>query len=206
MTDARSDILQAIARATHALPKQSAQPAPSLVPTDYSQQVALTQFIQKAEAAKTRVIRVKDLETISSSMPLYLEECGQSSLFCAGALADTLQWPTLFQSAITDDPMQLSEGAALVQGQFGLSETGTVVCCSSGDAPSNALFLPQDLFLVLHSNAIVFDLAQAYHALGNAHLPRMVNCITGPSCTADIEQELLYGAHGPKTLTLFLVD
>jgi L-lactate dehydrogenase complex protein LldG len=36
--------------------------------------------------------------------------------------------------------------------------------------------------------------------------PSMISLITGPSRTADIEKTLVYGAHGPKELILFLVD
>jgi L-lactate dehydrogenase complex protein LldG len=36
-------------------------------------------------------------------------------------------------------------------------------------------------------------------------LPRTVNFISGPSRTADIEQRLIMGAHGPKRLHVILV-
>ncbi|MEE8506129.1 MAG: LUD domain-containing protein, partial [Kiloniellales bacterium] len=37
-------------------------------------------------------------------------------------------------------------------------------------------------------------------------LPRTVNLITGPSRTADIEQTILLGAHGPRRLHIILVE
>jgi L-lactate dehydrogenase complex protein LldG len=37
-------------------------------------------------------------------------------------------------------------------------------------------------------------------------MPRNVNWITGPSRTADIEQTLLLGAHGPQRLHIVIVD
>ncbi|MDH5489958.1 MAG: LUD domain-containing protein, partial [Rhodospirillaceae bacterium] len=37
-------------------------------------------------------------------------------------------------------------------------------------------------------------------------MPRTVNWITGPSRTADIEQSLLLGAHGPRRLVILLID
>ena len=39
-----------------------------------------------------------------------------------------------------------------------------------------------------------------------ANMPSMISFITGASRTADIEKTLVKGAHGPKELTLFLVD
>lgn len=40
----------------------------------------------------------------------------------------------------------------------------------------------------------------------NHSLPSMINLITGPSRTADIEKTLVLGAHGPRELFVFLLD
>jgi L-lactate dehydrogenase complex protein LldG len=42
--------------------------------------------------------------------------------------------------------------------------------------------------------------------IGPGELPRTVNWITGPSRSADIEQTLLLGAHGPRRLHIILVN
>jgi len=57
---------------------------------------------------------------------------------------------------------------------------------------------------VLHLKAAVY---QAIRALdwGNA-LPANALVISGPSKTADIEQTLAYGVHGPRRLVVLLVD
>jgi L-lactate dehydrogenase complex protein LldG len=40
---------------------------------------------------------------------------------------------------------------------------------------------------------------------GERQLPRVVNMITGPSRSADIEQTLILGAHGPRRLLVIIV-
>ena len=48
-------------------------------------------------------------------------------------------------------------------------------------------------------------LTQTMGAIGNRPMPTNVLLISGPSKTADIEQTLVYGIHGPKQLILFLI-
>jgi L-lactate dehydrogenase complex protein LldG len=57
---------------------------------------------------------------------------------------------------------------------------------------------------------VVGALEQAWARLrgefGAGKMPRTVNFITGPSRSADIEQTLQMGAHGPRRLHIILVD
>jgi L-lactate dehydrogenase complex protein LldG len=39
---------------------------------------------------------------------------------------------------------------------------------------------------------------------GPGELPRTVNLVTGPSRSADIEQTLILGAHGPRALHILI--
>jgi L-lactate dehydrogenase complex protein LldG len=114
-------------------------------------------------------------------------------------------------------PIEREIGAAVATDQISLSraiagaaETGTLFLVSGPENPSTLNFLP-DLHLVMLS---VADLAGAYEdawariraMYGRGTLPRTVNMISGPSCTADIEQTLIRGAHGPRRLAIFLVS
>jgi L-lactate dehydrogenase complex protein LldG len=91
--------------------------------------------------------------------------------------------------------------AAVVLGSVGVAENGAVAVLGR-NAPNRALpFLCQHLILLLDAEAIVADLHEAFarlpeDALEHHHL----TWISGPSKTADIEQTLVHGAHGPLTL------
>jgi L-lactate dehydrogenase complex protein LldG len=60
---------------------------------------------------------------------------------------------------------------------------------------------------VLHASRLYASLPAAMAALQpQADMPTNLLLVTGPSKTADIQQVLAYGAHGPKELIIVLVD
>ena len=110
----------------------------------------------------------------------------------------------------------LSFGAAAGEDRAGLSravaaaaETGTLVLVSGPDNPTTIAFLPESHTVLVRRGDIVpcyddgFDRLRAIY--GEGRLPRTVNLISGPSRTADIEQTIVRGAHGPKWLHLVVL-
>ena len=76
--------------------------------------------------------------------------------------------------------------------------------------PTTLHFLPDWHLVVLHSSQIVGSYEDAWTRLRQRNqqtggMPRTVNMITGASRSADIEQRLQMGAHGPKRLSIFIV-
>jgi len=66
-------------------------------------------------------------------------------------------------------------------------------------------FLPQHLSIVLPSSQIVHNMHEAY-AKAEPQKHAFSGFISGPSKTADIEQSLVIGAHGARSLTVLAVD
>jgi L-lactate dehydrogenase complex protein LldG len=67
-----------------------------------------------------------------------------------------------------------------------------------------APFITQHLAIILQTDAIVPTMHQAYQLISEAEYG-FGTFIAGPSKTADIEQSLVLGAHGARSLTVFLL-
>lgn len=92
---------------------------------------------------------------------------------------------------------------AIVAGAFGVAENGAVWI--EDVLPARALpFIAQHLVLVLRERDIIGNMEDAYARIGNADYGYGV-FISGPSKTADIEQSLVQGAHGPVSVMVILV-
>lgn len=91
-----------------------------------------------------------------------------------------------------------------------VAETGTMLVLSGPEHPTTLNILPDTHIVVLRTSRIVgayedaFDLIRAER--GAAFMPRNVMMITGPSRSADIEQTLELGAHGPRRLHVILLE
>jgi L-lactate dehydrogenase complex protein LldG len=89
-----------------------------------------------------------------------------------------------------------------------VAETGTLMMCSSRDAPAAVSLLPETHIAVVPASRIVAYMEDAWNLarkeLGT--LPRAVNFISGPSRTGDIEQTIVLGAHGPYRVHLVIVE
>lgn len=89
----------------------------------------------------------------------------------------------------------------------GIAETGSLVLLSGPESPTTLNFLPDDFLCVLPTRRIVPRLEDAWALLREERsaMPRATNIITGPSRTADVEQTIQLGAHGPRRLHVLLL-
>lgn len=103
------------------------------------------------------------------------------------------------------DPHLLADvDVAIVAGRFGVAENGAV-WVEAGHLRHRAVcFICQHLVLVMPRGEIVHNMHQAYQRLTFTRAEYGV-FISGPSKTADIEQSLVIGAHGARSLTVALV-
>jgi L-lactate dehydrogenase complex protein LldG len=103
------------------------------------------------------------------------------------------------------DPKELRDiDLALLRCRFGVAENGAV-WLSDADLSHRVLpFIVQHCILIIPKVGIVWNMHEAYQKIKQDHYNGFGVFISGPSKTADIEQSLVIGAHGPKSLTVFL--
>jgi L-lactate dehydrogenase complex protein LldG len=89
------------------------------------------------------------------------------------------------------------------------AETGTLFLVSGAHNPTSLNFLPEAHTVIVDAADIVGCYEEAWDRLrstfGEGRLPRTVNLISGPSRTADIEQTIVRGAHGPRRLQVLIL-
>ena len=89
------------------------------------------------------------------------------------------------------------------------AETGTLFLVSGTDNPTTLNFLPEAQTILIAASDIVGSYEEAWDRVraiyGQGTLPRTVNLISGPSRTADIEQTIVRGAHGPSRLLVLIL-
>jgi len=99
---------------------------------------------------------------------------------------------------------------AIIPGRFAVAENGAIWVRPSGPIERTMLFLTQHLVIVVPRTELIEHMHEAYRRLGQDGFgtsgPEFGIFISGPSKTADIEQSLVIGAHGCRTLQVFLLE
>ena len=94
---------------------------------------------------------------------------------------------------------------AIIPAHFGVAENGAMWVTDSLIQYRVLPFITQQLAVVVSKATIVYNMHQAYDKIAGTNYEFGV-FIAGPSKTADIEQSLVLGAHGPKAMTVFILD
>lgn len=94
---------------------------------------------------------------------------------------------------------------AILKGHFAVAENGAVWLTDDIMGQRILPYICQHLAVVVSAESIVPTLHEAYEIIGKGEYG-FGGFIGGPSKTADIEQALVLGAHGPLTMTVFILN
>ena len=214
MSDAREAILGRIHRALGRDPldaeaiealRERLQSPPSAPRPQWSES-RLQRFQQRVEASAATFERVGPISAVPERARAYLEAQGLAPALAVAPALKALPWPDSLK--IHYGPIRGEHAVSLTPCFTAVAETGSLVLISGPDTPTSLNFLPDDHLVVVLADQVVDHLEDAWTRLrGWPPFPtRTVNFITGPSRTADVEQTIQLGAHGPRRLHVLLVD
>ena len=195
MPDAKQIILAAIRR--HHLTEA---PLPSLDQSWIEFPDPHAQFASVLESVGGRAVFVSDVSALNSelaTLPTWADAKKTVSLV-AGVLGNT-NLESLADPHATEDI-----DFAILPGEFAVAENGAVWITDSAVKHRAIYFIAQHLALVVSAREVVSNMHEAYRRL-SFDARRFGAFISGPSKTADIEQSLVIGAHGPRSMTVFVV-
>lgn len=172
-------------------------------------------FVKMADAANATVARVADAREVPAAIAEYLTRSNlpQRLVRAPDPALDALPWDAQKLLETRRGVAEDSDLVGVTACFAAIAETGTLMLHSGPAGPTRNNFLPDTHVAVLRASQVVaayedgWDRLRARHdADGKFAMPRTVNFITGPSRTADIEQKIELGAHGPRQLHIVLID
>ncbi len=203
MSDARRAILKRLRR-------PAAESARSAPPTQrprprVDKQGAGQRFVEQLKAAQASVAVVAGWAQVGEAVALYLHGTGRPLRLTRSddAQLDAIRWPDGME--VQRARGKLNPDVALSMAFAGVVETGSLVLRSGPDNPTTLNFLSDIHIVVIGARSLVLNLEDVWPKLRKHGFGRAVNFITGPSRTADVEQTMQLGAHGPRRLHVIVV-
>lgn len=157
-----------------------------------------SKFSQMLESVGGKALFIKKEELEKSILKLYPDEkeiASNCELFKGNLNANE-----------QDDPHKLKNiDLAVVKGNFAVAENGAVWVSNKDNIHRSLYFIAQNIVIVLDKKDIVNNMHEAYELISFENITYGA-FISGPSKTADIEQSLVIGAHGPKSGYVIFVE
>ncbi|MDH5188876.1 MAG: lactate utilization protein C [Rhodospirillaceae bacterium] len=174
----------------------------------------IDEFVNEAVRADSEVIKLKStneiVENVLAIAKAIVGPDNTNICIAPNLTLSALDWGADNINA-TFGPASPTDNVGVSVARMAVGETGTLVLLSGPESPVSINFLPDIHIVVLFKDDILPTYEDVWDILRNNNdaglvMPRTVNWITGPSRTADIEQSLLLGAHGPRRLVILLID
>lgn len=168
-------------------------------------------FRERAEAVGAEVKTAAGPGAARRLIASILNEAGAATVAVAADAKPFLPAPSKLRPVRGNRPRDIAAaGVGIVFAPYGVAETGSLVHFDRSDAEKNVWTLPPVCVAVLEAHKIVDRLEDVLPALAR-HLSRpsgfgQASLVTGPSRTADVENVLQTGVHGPGRLVIVLLE
>jgi L-lactate dehydrogenase complex protein LldG len=183
----------------HLIPARSRLPA--------AEQVEL--FVRNVEKEFGSVARVADLDEVPGAVVDYLtaQNLPGRVVMAPHPELQAIPWSARPLLEVREGRAEATDAVSVQHGYAGIAETGTLMLPGGPERPVTLNLLAETEIVVLRASAIVGAYEDGWDRLRAeiGEMPRNVMFVTGPSRSADIEQTLELGAHGPRRLHVVLV-
>lgn len=157
----------------------------------------LAAFIETLKQAGGEAVILQRGETVDEVVRRLYPEAARIGSNLKGVTAAT------FNPDEVDDPRLLNgTDVAVVEGDFGVAENAAV-WLPQRVRHKAVYFISNALVILLDKDRIVDTMHEAYRRLEQENYS-FGTFMSGPSKTADIEQALVFGAHGPMRVSVLL--
>ncbi len=190
----------------HVVPARSRIPRP--------EQIAL--FVANAEKEFATVARVPDATAVPAAIAEYLARQNLPTVLKIAPHPElrALPWSERPMLSLTEGKAEAGDAVGVQFAYAGVAETGTLVLPSGPGRPQTLNLLPDTEIVVLRTSQVYGAYEEIWDRLRDDYrdveptgfMPRTVMFVTGPSRSADIEQTLELGAHGPRRLHVVLIE
>ncbi len=200
---------QAMLRARLAKPPRHLIPARSQVPRPDQ----ITLLIRNVEKEFATIVRVPDAAAVPDAVGDYLAAQNLPGDFAMSPHPElqAIPWSRRPMLEVREGRAHDTDLVSVQHAFAAVAETGTLMLPSGPQRPTTINLLPDTAIAILRASRVVgayedaWDLLRAEGPAG-ALMPRNVMLVTGPSRSADIEQTLELGAHGPRRLHIVLIE
>jgi len=203
---------QAMLRERMAHPPRHLIPGRSQVPRP--EQIAL--LVHNIEKEFGTLDRVPNGDAVPEAVATYLSAHNLPSMLAMAPHPElqALPWSSRPLLLIRKGRALPTDLVSLQQGYAAVAETGTLMLPGTPERPTTLNLLSDTAIVVLRTSRVVGAYEDAWDLLRRENrdgvtggfMPRNVMLVTGPSRSADIEQTLELGAHGPRRLHVVLIE
>ena len=160
-------------------------------------------FVIEAEAVGTRVIRVSTIDEASNALRSLIT--GSAITWdCTEFDGWRIDW--LWDDLHAKTALDLTADIGVTTVDYAVANTGTLIVTAAPSRPRSVSLVVSTHIALVDADQIVQSLGEAFDGIqSRGAMPSAIHCITGPSRSADIENDLTIGVHGPAALVVVLL-
>ena len=162
-------------------------------------------FVAKMLEKSATLERLPSMAEVGPAVARFVAAMACPPRVRVSALLANVAWPAVLE--VMTGAAQREDSTSVTPCFAAVAESGGIVTLSGPDTPSTLNFVPDNHVVVVRTAQVVphFEDMWAQFRASGRPMPRTVNIISGPSRTADIEQTIQLGAHGPRRLHILLL-